>query len=148
MSAEKHIHGLIEVTDQRFIRYSDGERHVIARCTRPNADNMSETSDVARRFVACWNACDGVETELIEAAGDGLLAKSLKQVGQKHDSLRSTEAQRDELLSACKSQHRAIDALMARLIELDPTFMPSQSAAWPAVVQGNAAIAKVKGSAT
>lgn len=62
--------------------------------------------------------------------------------------LRTSVQKRDELLAACKSQHKAIDALMARLIELDPTFMPSQSAAWPAVVQGNEAIAKAEGGAS
>ena len=51
-----------------------------------------------------------------------------------------------ELLAACQSQLQAIDALMARLIELDPTFMPSKSEAWAALVQGSEAIAKATGT--
>src|SRR6218665_3967604 len=53
-----------------------------------------------------------------------------------------------ELLEACKAQHRAIDLLMAKLVTLDPTFMPTKSAAWPACVAGNAAIAKANGGGT
>lgn len=62
-----------------------------------------DCEEMARRLVACWNACEGVETDLIEAAGDGLLAKALKQVGQKHEALRNAEAQRDELLVALEN---------------------------------------------
>lgn len=50
-----------------------------------------------------------------------------------------------ELLAACKAQHNAIDILMAHLIELDPTFLPSKSRIWPMLLQGNAAIAKAYG---
>lgn len=45
------------------------------------------------------------------------------------------------LLEACEEQHRAIDWLLAKIIELDPTFFPSNSPAWPAVVRAHAAIA-------
>lgn len=44
------------------------------------------------------------------------------------------------LLKACEEQHRAIDWLLTQVIRLDPTFFPSESPAWPAVVQGYAAI--------
>ena len=47
-----------------------------------------------------------------------------------------------ELLEACKAQHQAIDLLLAALLHADPTFRPSQSAAWPAVEQGWAVISK------
>lgn len=47
-----------------------------------------------------------------------------------------------DLLEAAKAQHQAIDWLMARLIELDSSFMPTKSRIWPALVQGNAAITK------
>lgn len=49
-----------------------------------------------------------------------------------------------ELLEACKAQHRAIDLLMARLIALDPEFMPTKSNIWPAVVLGSEAIARAQ----
>lgn len=44
------------------------------------------------------------------------------------------------LFQACEEQHRAIDWLLAKIIGLDPTFFPSHSPAWPAVVQAHAAI--------
>jgi len=50
----------------------------------------------------------------------------------------------DQLLAACKQQHAVIDLLMAKLIELDPTFLPSKSAAWAAVIAGNAVISEAQ----
>jgi hypothetical protein len=47
-----------------------------------------------------------------------------------------------ELLEACKAQHDAMDVLFAMLIERDKTFFPSKSQTWPAMLQGNAAIAR------
>jgi hypothetical protein len=51
-----------------------------------------------------------------------------------------------DLLVACEMQHKAIDWLMSRLIERDPGFLPSHSPAWPAVVEGDAAIKKARGT--
>ncbi len=50
-----------------------------------------------------------------------------------------------DLLAACKAQHQAIDWLFAQLITRDHSFFPSESPAWPAVIQGNAAIEKAEG---
>ena len=50
-----------------------------------------------------------------------------------------------DLLEACVAQHQAIDILLARLIELAPSFRPSQSAVWPMLLQGNAALLKATG---
>lgn len=63
-------------------------------------ERSPECEEQARRLVACWNACDGVQTDMIDAAGDGLLAKALGSVGEKHDAMRFAEAERDELLAA------------------------------------------------
>lgn len=52
-----------------------------------------------------------------------------------------------DLLEACKAQHQAIDSLLARIIELDREFRPSQSREWPMLLQGNDAIAKAEGRA-
>lgn len=49
------------------------------------------------------------------------------------------------LVQAVQAQHQAIDALLARVIQLDPKFMPSESAAWSAVKQGQAALAAAMG---
>jgi hypothetical protein len=53
-----------------------------------------------------------------------------------------------QLLEACKAQHRAIDMLMARLIQIDPGFMPTKAPSWEAVKLGHAAISKATGSAS
>jgi len=50
-----------------------------------------------------------------------------------------------DMLAALKAQHDALDRLLALIVNLDTTFMPSKSVAWPALVQGNAAIAKAEG---
>ena len=50
-----------------------------------------------------------------------------------------------DLLEACQEQHQAIDWLMAKVIGLDPTFLPSKSVVWEAMLKGNAAIAKASG---
>lgn len=51
-----------------------------------------------------------------------------------------------ELLEACKAQHEAIDRLLAQIIGLDQTFLPTRSGQpWQAMIQGNAAIAKAEG---
>lgn len=49
----------------------------------------------------------------------------------------------EQLVDAVKMQHKAIDILMARIIGLDSTFKPSQSAIWPAVIAGSQALAAV-----
>jgi hypothetical protein len=41
-----------------------------------------------------------------------------------------------QLLNVCKVQHGALDLLLAMLAERDRDFLPSKSAAWPAVVLG------------
>lgn len=44
----------------------------------------------------------------------------------------------DRVEKVIKRQHRAIDALMARLIVSDPTFRPTQSGViWDVVEEGN-----------
>jgi hypothetical protein len=47
----------------------------------------------------------------------------------------------EQLVAALRGAHGAIDTLMACLISLDPTFMPSKSAVWPALTACTAALA-------
>lgn len=48
-----------------------------------------------------------------------------------------------DLLEACEAQLRVIDTLMARLMEVDHTFMPTPSGhLWKALLQSKEAIAK------
>lgn len=50
------------------------------------------------------------------------------------------------LLRACEAQHKALDILMAMLIQRDAEFMPTKCPAWPAILFGQAAIAKANGT--
>ena len=49
------------------------------------------------------------------------------------------------LLEACKAQHDAIDLLFARLIALDPEFLPSKSGKpWEALLLAATAIKRAE----
>jgi len=66
--------------------------------------------DDLRRLVACWNACEGLETELLEnvlMTGDSILSRF--ELRDKDD--RELTAQRDELLTALKLAYKALDAI-------------------------------------
>jgi hypothetical protein len=52
--------------------------------------------------------------------------------------------QHEQLVDALRKGRVAIDVLMAQLIEVDPSFKPTQSAAWPALVAIKAALEKVE----
>ena len=129
----KHTQGRLTLNPIRLdqICTADGSA-CIATANRDAAPPLEVMAN-ARRLVACWNACDGINTELIEAASDGLLARALGQVSSKHDALRSAEAQRDKLLVALqlarKLAHLGIGATDQELQRID------------------AAIANVKGGA-
>lgn len=45
-----------------------------------------------------------------------------------------------DMLAALKAQHEAIDVLLAMVIGLDKTFLPTKSSVWPKLLQGKAAI--------
>lgn len=51
------------------------------------------------------------------------------------------------LLSALEGQHKALDQLMARMIELDPDFRPTKWQGWPALVAASNAIKAARGQA-
>lgn len=53
-----------------------------------------------------------------------------------------------DLLNAVEKQHRAIDWLLALIVQLDPTFYPTKSAVWPLIVDASApqVIAKATGA--
>ena len=49
-------------------------------------------------------------------------------------------ASHEQLVEVLRAGRVAIDVLMAQLIEVDPSFVPTQSAAWPALVAIKAAL--------
>lgn len=60
----------------------------------------------ARRLAACWNACAGIPTDVLEAIPDGPAAL-LPMYAQ-------LEAQRDALLAAARTMSAALDDLIAK----------------------------------
>lgn len=72
---------------------------------------------------------------------EGVLAQ---HQAREMERLRESNA---ELLGACRAQHKALDLLLAELVEVVPGFMPSESVAWGAVVKGYEAITKAGGEA-
>lgn len=88
------------------------------------------------------NGCD-----CVEYYGGHLIAESIAECN------RPLIAAAPELIQAARAQHHALDVLMARLIVLDPTFRPTKSPAWNAVVQAHDLLARLgidisKGSAS
>lgn len=66
------------------------------------------TEDNARRLVACWNACDGIETYALELMTGNLSIKEQitatgKQKPKQTSKTIEYRRQRDELLAACKA---------------------------------------------
>lgn len=51
-----------------------------------------------------------------------------------------------DTLDVLRAQHKAIDCLLAMLIEKDRTFFPTKSALWPLILQGANALAKAEAS--
>lgn len=85
----------------------------------------------------------------IDAPGHGALAVVVTRLSDDEGPNEQLEgnarlfAAAPDLLAAARAQHKALDWMMARLIELDPTFMPTKCAHWPAIVAGNEAINQV-----
>ena len=88
----KHTHGRLKVQHPFDgprgweVAFDPGLEQVCKNVTKKNA----------RRLVACWNACEGVSTELLEKA-------PLDTV------LKETVAQRDELLDALLKVAKTLD---------------------------------------
>jgi hypothetical protein len=83
---------------------------------------------------AAWHA----EWAARDASRDAAKAKQLE--------IERRAACYPELLEALKESHKAIDWLMARLIQLDPLFMPTKSPIWNSVVNNSEIIAKAEGA--
>ena len=64
------------------------------------------SDDDARRFMACWNACEGLHTESLERGPS--LADQLVDVLNERDSLRAVNA---ELIKALERSADALDRL-------------------------------------
>lgn len=78
----------------------------IAFKTMPATEN-------ARRLAACWNACEGLSTDLLEnitMVGDTLSARFEMRANEERELI----AQRDALLAAARTMSAALDDLIAK----------------------------------
>jgi len=76
-------------------------------------DSMKERTDdaqVARRLVACWNACQGLSTLTLEKIGAMLTPMQGIVFGALGNEFMQTEKQRDELLAALRQVRDLVDA--------------------------------------
>lgn len=96
----EHTNGPLKFLEQgeacEYCLVTDDKRWVIS--FRLNGEFMPlAQQDIARRMVACWNACEGLDTELLEnIAMTGGLVERFALINQ-------TEQQRDDLLAAAKN---------------------------------------------
>lgn len=94
---QKHTPGPWKVTGTGTIRYIDapagnGIMQEVAACMRVEYGDMDAN---ARRIVACVNACEGLDTYLLENSGDIASAATAQA-----KYIQKIERQRDQLLSA------------------------------------------------
>jgi hypothetical protein len=75
VSDAKHTPGRLSLRGttlygRRLLGFARDERAVehVARATTPGGTWKDETEANARRLAACWNACEGIPTELLETA--------------------------------------------------------------------------------
>jgi hypothetical protein len=86
----------------------------------------------ARRLAACWNACDGIPTEALEAEGSAVMGWT-----RTASKLLHAMTQRDELLSALQTLVQQVESGYFDYIATDH---PDS-----AVITARAAIAKATG---
>lgn len=124
MSA-KHTPGLLHVDPKRSLRIATDQDESLA--STGTSDVLRDSWEAnARRLVACWNACEMVSTEDLEALtrpGDVSWAGTIDRLVR----------ERDELLEALK-----------RIVDWDDVGLALTQ---DHVVQARAAIAKVEGGA-
>jgi hypothetical protein len=119
--SKQHTRGHLKVAADGFHVLDDGGTVVaLAASVRQNAS----------RLVACWNACEAIDTEDLEAASVAIIHKLHDEASKR------VLAQRDELLGAL----RDLEAMVERYRQPGYPIPAAQKAA-------RAAIAKATGAA-
>ena len=123
--SEKHTPGhLILEHGADIVTFEDGRIMDVASVYCHAIDGRSEAN--AERLVACWNACQGIDTADLKSGSVSIIHKL-------HDeAAKMVLAQRDELLEV-------LEYVMNRLVD------PHETA--DAATNARAAIAKVEGGA-
>ena len=83
--------------DPRYLHFSIGMVNFSAEFTGLFSSDVEEAESNARRLVACWNACEGIETDELEE-----IARTGGMLGPREDVAKIAE-QRDKLRDALKS---------------------------------------------
>ncbi len=133
----EHTTGKLIARESRIYFEGNAGGFDIAYCPAPIAN--------ARRLVACWNACEGVSTEWLEAqtdpASEELFGKSEpmdKRLQAAMQEAEALKAQRDELLATLGAlTHYAecqVRAFSGGTPYLDMTLFPSLCASARAVL--------------
>lgn len=98
-----------------------GGYQVASDCpAKGRATTSIERAEVGRRLIACWNACEGISTEDIEAVSVNtgpLLANKLAEVDALHAYTGQLQRQRDELLAVV---HKARALIGDQRLRLEP----------------------------
>lgn len=118
--------------EKRSARLGDGPvgSYVEFPCRfKVNGQSGARSLENARRLVACWNACEGIETDDIEAHSVNIIHKL------HDDAAKRVLSERDELLAALKE--------LAHTLDSEHLLHDDQRAAF---AQARAAIAKAGGA--
>ena len=107
-----------------------------------------DARDVARRLVACWNACEGIRTEALEHRAHLLKAEDdqIAMLTTQRDELQKQVAEIGQLGMVLREQRDELLAALERVATyLDETATCNSDKAMAATAR--ATIAKVKGDA-
>ena len=93
---------------------SDNAQKIVALLGFCGADDEAESIANARRLVACWNACEGIDTYALELmTGDLSISNQITAIASRKPKGKKTayRTQRDELLAALKAMltHMGMD---------------------------------------
>ena len=83
MNKQLHTQGRLVVTNSRL--YSEGA--VIDCICNMQVSNQPSWEEDAHRLAACWNACIGIGTEVLEKMPDGSFLNSVAGVLKERDEL-------------------------------------------------------------
>lgn len=121
-----HTQGKLRITEYDEIM-TDSDVFSVRGVSLPMTvgPKMAEAKANAHRLVACWNACDGIQTRIIENIVD--------RGGIRLENFNAIEQERDELVSALRELHthgfsanrmQCIDMLLSKYPEPQPTKEP------------------------